>query len=81
MPFIQGPGGQKFRAKDVDFSTRSEHMNLYETENGINVRMKTAVIRILVAVDDSGNPIKLDNGEPLVQVQSQNIVTAEIRDD
>jgi hypothetical protein len=77
---ITGPDGKEYKAVDVKFTTQREEQSIYDTEIGVTVRLKTAVVRILVAVDEHGQPVRLPNGEPMVVVQSQNLATAELRD-
>lgn len=81
MPTVPGPDGKPIPAVDADFHVLDERVHIYETkEPAVRVRMRTVVIRVLVARDKDGKPVKNQNGEPIVQVFSQNIVTTEVVD-
>src|SRR5438105_15875217 len=71
-----GPG-LEYRAIDAEFDVVKAGHIVVETENGVRLRLTTTIAKVFTAVDDNGNIVRKD-GEPLVMVQSANIVRAEI---
>lgn len=80
IPTITLPDGTTYRAIDADFDiVKTSHATI-ETEQGVRIRFQTTLTKVLVAVDEHGQVLKSATGEPIVQVQSGNIVRAEITD-
>jgi len=61
-------GGQEFKAVEVSFDTISEHWNEYLLSNGISVRVKNVVLKIYMIVNDQGELLYDENGDPRVIV-------------
>jgi hypothetical protein len=68
--------GEDREAVEVDFEIQKEVWNEYASADGGHVRMRTSVTRILRVLDAEGRPAKNPEGDPLLIVQSQNVVIA-----
>ncbi len=58
------PDGRKGFGIEVEFETVHEDWNVYELSNGTRLRVKTLLAHAFQIVDENGNPIYGDNGEP-----------------
>lgn len=58
------PDGRKGFGVEVEFETVHEDWNVYELSNGTRLRVKTLLAHAFQIVDENGNPIYGENGEP-----------------
>lgn len=79
---VPHPDGSTRKALEMDFDTIREEWNEYQLSDGTTVRVKNTVAKILVLVDEDGNPILDEIGDPEVIVQgSINIATTMAAED
>ena len=64
-------GEREVDALEMDFQTAREEWNDYQLLDGGRVRVKTVVAKILWVVDDNGNKLYNDQGEPIILVRNQ----------
>lgn len=64
-------GEREVDALEVDFQTAREEWNDYHLLDGGRVRVKTVVAKILWVVDEAGNRLYNDQGEPIILVRNQ----------
>lgn len=64
-------GEREVDALEMDFQTAREEWNDYHLLDGGRVRVKTVVAKILWVVDDNGNKLYNDQGEPIILVRNQ----------
>lgn len=69
-------GGREVNAIEADFEIGQEPWNSYMLADGGQVRVKTVVQKLLKIVDDQGNPLYDENGDPQIIVRSNVIVAA-----
>lgn len=68
--------GQERDAIEVDFAIKEEQWNRYTLLDGGEVRLKTTAVKIRRILDDEGNPAYSPEGEPLLQVAHNTIITS-----
>lgn len=64
-------GEREVDVLEMDFQTAREEWNDYQLLDGGRVRVKTVVAKILWVVDDNGNKLYNDQGEPIILVRNQ----------
>ena len=64
-------GEREVNALEMDFQTEREEWNDYRLLDGGRVRVKTVVGKILWVVDEAGNKLYNDHGEPMIVVRNQ----------
>ena len=64
-------GEREVDALEMDFQTAREDWNDYRLLDGGRVRVKTVVAKILWVVDEAGNRMYNDQGEPIILVRNQ----------
>lgn len=69
-------GGETLEGELLDFQTVKEDWNIYKTEDGAKIKVKTVVAKIIRA--DKYNK---ETGEPIYIINSSNFVVAEVPDE
>ena len=64
-------GEREVDALEMDFQTAREEWNDYRLLDGGRVRVKAVVGKILWVVDEAGNRMYNDQGEPIILVRNQ----------
>ena len=67
-------GNQELHAIEQQFQIGREEWNEYKLLDGGVVRLKTTVQRIFLIVDENGNQLYADDGEPRVFVRHRSDV-------
>jgi len=62
-------GDQEYNAVERDFEIAREEWNQYRLLDGGTVRVKTSVQKILLIVDENGNPTRTADGDLNVLVR------------
>ena len=69
------PGDQRLSVTEVQFEVIREDWAEYKLSDGSRLRVKNVLIRVFLQVDDDGNIIYNEHGEPsVVIVGNQTIV-------
>jgi hypothetical protein len=69
------PGNQKLSVTEVDFEVVREGWDEYKLSEGTKLRVKNVLMRVFLQVDDDGDIIYNEQGEPnVIVVGSQTIV-------
>ena len=71
-------GGQQVRVRPLDFEIKREDWNEYILLDGGTVRVKNTVTQIFQVLDDRGQPVYNDDGQPRLMTQSKNDMVARV---
>ena len=71
-------GDQELLAIEQQFEIDRENWNEYKLLDGGRVRIKTTVARIFRVVDENGNQLYNDSGEPHLVVRHKSDIVASI---
>jgi hypothetical protein len=70
------PDGRTLPVVEVDFEVVREEWNEYTLSDGTKLRVKNVVTRIIVQVDENGEVVYNENGEPNVVINGKNNLVA-----
>lgn len=70
------PDGRTLPVVEVDFEVVREDWNEYTLSDGTKLRVKNIVTRIFLQVDENGEVIYNENGEPNVVINGKNNLVA-----
>lgn len=62
------PDGRQVRALEADFEVVKEEWNIYTLANGMRLRAISNVAKILLLVDDQGNLLPDEHGDPQAMI-------------
>lgn len=71
---MEFPGNQKLSVTEVTFDVIHENWAEYKLSDGTLLRVKNAIARIFLEVDENGNIIYNENGEPNVVVVGNQMI-------
>lgn len=63
---IKMDDGRELRGQEVSYETVVEPWAEYKLEGGISVRLRTVAIKMLRIIDDDGNPLFTEEGDPWI---------------
>ncbi len=69
------PGNQKISVTEVDFDVVKEDWAEYLLSDGTKLRVKNVLMRAFMQVDEAGNIIYNENGEPNVIIVGNQVLT------
>jgi hypothetical protein len=70
------PDGTPAKGILMDFTVKREDWNEYELSDGTRLRMKNSLVKAYLIVDDDGNSIMNDDGEPEVFIRHTTLVVS-----
>jgi len=73
---ISIPGGSNVSVTEVSFDTIKENWDEYELSDGTLVRVKNVILKMFQQVDDEGNVVYNDEGDPAIIVMGHQIIVA-----
>ena len=65
---------KEYIAIEVAFEIDEENWNKYKLLDGGEVRTKTTIAKIFLALDDKGDPILTEEGDPMMIVRHNTVV-------
>lgn len=68
------PGNQKLSVTEVNFDVMREDWGEYKLSDGSTVRVRNVVLRIFLQVDNAGNVVYNEHGEPNVVVVGNQLI-------
>jgi hypothetical protein len=72
-------GDKEYELREESFEIFRQEWAEYVTESGMRVRVKPEVFKIYRAYNDDGKPAFTNQGDPLVLVRNQTLITASER--
>lgn len=70
------PDGVTRKVEEIDFSIVKEDWNEYQLTSGGYLKLKSIVQKIFWVLDQDGNRLYNDDGDPFILVRSSNQVTS-----
>jgi hypothetical protein len=79
MPKIESivkPDGTPANGILMDFTVKHEDWNVYELADRTQLRVKNMLVKAYLIVDDDGNPLMNEDGEPQVYIRHSTLVVS-----